>query len=78
MSGILGWAIGPLIRALTYRQWVHLLLGGVLLLLGSLPEGYDTPVAERGHRLSTVLAADLIVELDRLRHGERRPRRERG
>jgi len=32
VSGVLGWAIGPLVRARTYRQWVHLLLGGVLLL----------------------------------------------
>ena len=32
MSGILGRAISPLIRARTYRQCVHLLLGGVLLL----------------------------------------------
>ncbi len=42
-------------------------------VVASLPKGYDTLVAERGHRLSTVLAADLIVELDRLGHGERRP-----
>ena len=37
-------------------------------VVASLPKGYDTLVAERGHRLSTVLAADLIVELDRLGH----------
>jgi len=47
-------------------------------IVASLPEEYDTLVTKRGHRLSTVLAADQIVELDRLGHGERRPRRERG
>ena len=47
-------------------------------IVASLPEGYDTLVADRGHRLSTVLAADLIVELDPLGQGEQRPRRRRG
>ncbi len=40
MSGILVRVVGPLIRGSTYGAWVHLLLGGVLLLpyvgLGSL------------------------------------------
>lgn len=34
-------------------------------MIKHLPEGYDSKLAELGHRLSTIQDADLIVVLDK-------------
>jgi len=68
VSGVLGWAIGPLVRARIYRQWVHLLLGGVLLLpylgLAALfVQSFRGDAAARGGLALLLLLVAVVVSV---------------
>lgn len=69
MSGVLGRVVGPLIHGSTYRAWVHLLLGGVLLLpylgLGALfvQSFRIDPAARAGLALLLLVAVVVSVTI---------------